>query len=145
MDLLDSRHALGAAEPLGRLSQVGGREGTASRLPRPRAAEGGPAAGARLRLTGELEEGATAPLEDRLEHLVQAGHRSIEVDLAGVPRLPLAVLRLLLATHSRLRARGGRLVLVNPNARVQRLLAASGTGHLAGAGMPAGTSSGGGR
>lgn len=141
MDLLQTDGRVGTAPP-GRPSTPGNRPGTCtSPLPRPRPAGDGPAPRARLALAAAPGDGAPAPLADRLDGLVRAGHRTIEVDLAEVPRLPLAALHLLLDTDRRLRARGGRLVLVNAGARVQRLLATSSTWHLAEGGPPATASS----
>lgn len=86
---------------------------------------------ARLALSGEInltvDLRTLARLNDLLE---QRGTRTLAVDLSDVTHLSLSTLRLLLDADRRLRARGGRLCLLHPNLRVQRLLAVTRTTHL---------------
>lgn len=49
----------------------------------------------------------------------------LRVDLSGVGFLSAAGVRVLVAVHLRLRARGGQLVICNPNAVVRRTLRAT--------------------
>ena len=87
---------------------------------------------ARLALSGEVnltvDPGTQARLNDLLE---QRETRTLAIDLTEVTDLSLSTLHLLLSADRRLRARGGRLRLLHPNPRVQRLLAVTRTQHLA--------------
>jgi anti-anti-sigma factor len=86
---------------------------------------------ARLALSGDVNLTVDRRLQARLNELLeQGGMRTLAVDLSDVTFLSLSTLRLLLAADRRLRARGGRLCLLRPNPRVQRLLAITRTTYL---------------
>lgn len=85
-----------------------------------------------LVLTGDLDQAHVTQTQARLEELLRRGVRTVEVDLQDVTFLDLSTLRVLLHADQVLRARGGRLRLVNPSGRVQRLLRITRTEHLAG-------------
>lgn len=106
MDLLDRSDRLGTAEPPGRLAQAAERLVASAALSSPsRPAGAAELVRGQVSLRAELGRGTTAPLADRIEHLLRAGQRAIPVDAAGVSRLPLPVLQLLVASDRRLRAR----------------------------------------
>ena len=93
-----------------------------------------PSAGcdARLALSGDVNLTVDLRTRSRLNALLgQHGTRTLAVDLTDVTDLSLSTLRLLVDADRRLRARGGRLRLLQPDQRVQRLLAITGTAYLA--------------
>ena len=62
----------------------------------------------------------------RLRDLVLGGARSIEVDLSGTTRISSSALAALLSAHRACRARGGAVVLVNPNRQVTDVMRRTG-------------------
>lgn len=84
----------------------------------------------RLTLSGELDISNVAQNEARLDDLLATGVRDVEVDLTDVTFMDLRTLRVLLQADAQLRARGGRLWLLNPCRLVRRLLAITATQHL---------------
>jgi anti-sigma B factor antagonist len=61
-----------------------------------------------------------------LRDLVLAGARTIEVDLSGTSRMGSSALAALLSAHRACRARGGGVVLVNPNRHVTDVMRRTG-------------------
>lgn len=129
-----------AAGPVPALAQPSGlpeQPRPAVAIPAQRAANAQPsrhdeAPPARIVLSGEVGLATVPSLRTRLRELLeQRGTRTLQVDVTAVAFLNLDALRLLLDADTLLRARGGRLLLRNPNHRVQRLLATTRTGYLA--------------
>jgi anti-anti-sigma factor len=90
------------------------------------------ASDARLEFSGDVNLTVDLRTQARLNALLdQPGTRTLTLDLSDVTYLSLSTLRLLLDADRRLRARGGRLRLLHPNQRVQRLLAITSTSYLA--------------
>jgi anti-anti-sigma factor len=67
-----------------------------------------------------------AELRWHLRDLVLAGARTIEVDLSGTSRMGSSALAALLSAHRACRARGGGVVLVNPNRHVTDVMRRTG-------------------
>lgn len=87
---------------------------------------------ARLAWSGEVNLTVDLRMQARLNDLLeQRETRTLAIDLSDVTCLSSSTLRLLLAADRRLRTRGGRLRLLHPNPRVQRLLAVTHTTCLA--------------
>lgn len=84
-----------------------------------------------LVLTGDVNLTADLRREARLNKLVERGPRILVIDVSQVTHLSLSSLRLLLAADSRLRARGGRLLLRGVTTPVWRLLEITNTRWLA--------------
>jgi anti-sigma B factor antagonist len=61
-----------------------------------------------------------------LHDLVLGGARSIEVDLSRTSRISSSALAALLSAHRACRARGGAVVLVNPNRQVTDVMRRTG-------------------
>ena len=86
----------------------------------------------------DLRDGAVVVLDDRqvteglsdlrwhLRDLLLAGAQTIEVDLSGTTRLGSTALAALLSAHRACRARGGGVVLLNPNRQVTDLMRRTG-------------------
>jgi len=86
----------------------------------------------RLTLGGDVNLTVDLRIQARLNALLSEPRtRTLTIDLGGVTSLSLSSLRLLLDIDRRLRARGGRLRLLHPNAQVQRLLAITRSDYLA--------------
>ncbi|WP_173166697.1 STAS domain-containing protein [Phytohabitans suffuscus] len=84
-------------------------------------------AGARgidVRVTGEIDIANVDEFRALLWALPPAP-APLRVDLGGVGFLSAAGVRALVAVHLRIRARGGQLVICNPNAVVRRTLRAT--------------------
>lgn len=84
-----------------------------------------------LVLTGDVNLTADLRREARLNKLVERGPRILVIDVSQVTHFSLSSLRLLLAADSRLRARGGRLLLRGVTTPVWRLLEITNTRWLA--------------
>jgi anti-sigma B factor antagonist len=78
--------------------------------------------GVLVALSGELDLASAQKLEDELKHVEGAGPEVIVLDLQALSFMDSSGLRALLAADSRARERGGRLVLVRGDERVQRVL-----------------------
>jgi anti-sigma B factor antagonist len=82
------------------------------------------ARGIDVRVTGEIDIANVDEFRSLLWALPSAP-APLRVDLGGVDFLSAAAVRALVAVHLRTRARGGQLVLCNPNAVVRRTLRAT--------------------
>lgn len=104
----------------------------AQRRPENRLGAADTGADARISLSGDVNLTVDLRTQARLKALLdQPGTRTLTIDLSDVTYLSLSTLRLLLDADRRLRARGGRLRLLHPDQRVQRLLAVTRTAYLA--------------
>jgi anti-anti-sigma factor len=83
-----------------------------------------------LAVTGELCLATLHALETPLDGLLEGGATAIVVDLSQATFADVRTLHLLLGARTRLRERGGNLVLVSPPAVVSRLIQASGSADL---------------
>lgn len=81
----------------------------------------GSAAG-EVRLSGELDLSTAPRLRAVLEHLLQAGHVHLTVDLARLTFLDCAGLSVLIAATEHHDTAGGRLTLRNPSPTSRRVL-----------------------
>jgi anti-sigma B factor antagonist len=77
-------------------------------------------------LTGELDQRVARRLVNQLERFIEQGVRVIRVDLRGVSFLDSAGVKALLCCMRRLRAAGGRLLLIRPSQAVRKVFAALG-------------------
>jgi anti-anti-sigma factor len=80
------------------------------------------AGGAHLVLTGELDIATAPQLEEEVRRLEADGRKLIIIDLRGLQFMDSSGLRALLAADTRARERGGRLVIVRGDDRIQRVL-----------------------
>lgn len=79
-----------------------------------------------VRVVGDLDIATVGRLRAVMLDVFAGGHRSVVVDLVGVPFLDAAAMGLLVACHKRCRDRGGRLVLVTPDRHIRKLLRITG-------------------
>lgn len=110
------------------VSRPSGQQPVRHAIPAQRDSSDGP----RLVLRGELDVANVRQTQVRLDEMAGRGARVVEVDVQEVTFLDLTTLRVLLQTDQTLRARGGRLRLVNASGRVRRLLRITRTEHLLG-------------
>jgi anti-sigma B factor antagonist len=83
--------------------------------------------GVMLRVGGEVDLATAPQLRAKLVDLVEVGEAgSVVVDLTPVAFMDAAGLGVLLATHERARANGGRVLLVCPEGPVLRVLRLTG-------------------
>ena len=130
------RDVLGSSSPVRPQPQpqpAGPEAAAPRRVPVPEQRRGQPV---RLELSGELDAACAARTRERLDEALATGAREVELDLAGVTFMDLTTLRVLLQADAQLRARGGRLRLLDPCPIVRRLLAVTATQRLAA--VPAG-------
>ena len=78
--------------------------------------------GVQVALSGELDLASAQRLEDELKHIEESNPGLIVLDLQALSFMDSSGLRSLLAADSRARERGGRLVIVRGDERVQRVL-----------------------
>ena len=78
--------------------------------------------GVQIALSGELDLASAARLEDELKSIEGSNPGVIVLDLQALSFMDSSGLRTLLAADSRARERGGRLVIVRGDERVQRVL-----------------------
>ena len=83
-----------------------------------------------VHLDDELLAGGLAHVRWTLLGALHAGARSLVVDVAGVQRLPDAVVAVLLSAHRICRARGGAVVLRGVDPRTAALLRRTGLEHV---------------
>jgi anti-anti-sigma factor len=81
---------------------------------------------AEIILTEGLVAGGMAELRWELRDLVLAGVRNLIVDVSRIDRLSSTTLAALLSTHRACRARGGGVIIRNPNAKALDLLRRTG-------------------
>lgn len=79
-----------------------------------------------LSLQGRLDHTTIEAAEQRLLAAVDAGHRQLVVDLAGLDYISSAGLRVLLVVAKRAKASGGAVVLCSPRPFVKEILDVSG-------------------
>lgn len=77
-------------------------------------------------VSGELDPHSASQVQTRLADLLDAGARSIVVDLMGVSFMDSAGLGVLLAASKALRMAGGELVLAADDRRILRVLEITG-------------------
>lgn len=77
-------------------------------------------------LTEALVANGMAELRWELRDLVLAGVRNLIVDVSRIDRLSSTTLAALLGTHRACRARGGGVIIRNPNAKALDLLRRTG-------------------
>jgi anti-sigma B factor antagonist len=77
-----------------------------------------------VKVTGEitLNQGGDVLLRDKIQSLLQQGHRKIVLDLGGVSYVDSAGLGQLVQIHATSRNKGGKLLLVNVTKRLKDLL-----------------------
>ena len=83
-----------------------------------------------LLLSGELDIAVAPQLVMTLDTLVAAGCRQLNVHLDTVTFTDAAILGALVATHNRMAADGGALVVTCPGGQPRRLLRLTGLEHL---------------
>ncbi len=83
-----------------------------------------------VHLDDRLLAGGLADVRWTLLGALHAGARSLVVDVAGVQRLPHAVVAVLLSAHRICRARGGAVVLRGVDPRTAALLRRTGLEHV---------------
>lgn len=85
----------------------------------------------RVRIAGEVDLAAQAALLRALEPFCTAGGRTTHLELAGVTFIDSMGLGALVTAQGWANAAGGEMVLVEPSAQVQRLIATAGlTDHF---------------
>jgi anti-sigma B factor antagonist len=77
-------------------------------------------------VTGELDLHSARQVQTRLDELLDAGARSIVLDLMGVSFIDSAGLGVLLSASKSLRTSGGELVLAADDRRILRVLEITG-------------------
>jgi anti-anti-sigma factor len=80
----------------------------------------------RLALCGRFDAAWSNHVQEALESCVRAGQHLIELDLAQVPFLSSAGIRVLLITHRQLLAIHGRLAIVDASSEVRQVIELSG-------------------
>ena len=80
-------------------------------------------------LAGSLDIKGALEIDPRFKELSQTQHKVI-VDLANVSFLASLGMRTLVKSAKLLREKGGQLVLVNPQADVEKALKSSGLDHI---------------
>ena len=78
--------------------------------------------GVQIALSGELDLASAARLEDELKSIEGSNPGVVVLDLQALSFMDSSGLRALLAADARARERGGRLVIVRGDERVQRVL-----------------------
>lgn len=78
-----------------------------------------------LHLNGALDTQTAPALENAIEPEL-AAQESIVIDLARTEYISSAGLRVLLATHKTMQAKGGKLTVQNPNAMAKELFEMTG-------------------
>jgi len=86
--------------------------------------------GARVTLDDRTVDEGLPELRWHLRSLVLGGARTIHVDLSRTSRMGSNVLAALLSAHRACRARGGGVVLVNPNRQVTDLVRRTGLARV---------------
>ena len=81
---------------------------------------------ATIRAAGELDLAAREPLAEVLQQQQIAGRRVICLDLSEVTFLDCSCVGVIVAAHHRFLELGGRLVLTDVNATVERILRVTG-------------------
>jgi anti-sigma B factor antagonist len=71
--------------------------------------------------SGELDLSTALRLKDELREALAAGADTLVLDLSGVTFLDSATLSLIAGAHNHLGGRGGRMLVVSPNAQVARI------------------------
>lgn len=79
-----------------------------------------------VRVKGEVDLATAPALEQRLNELVDEGARQISVDLAGLEFMDTTGLSVLVRVQQRLQGDDGRILLLSPNASVQKTLEITG-------------------
>jgi len=80
----------------------------------------------KINLAGRLDVAGSPEAEAKLAELTAAPNSAVIVDLSKVAFLASVGIRTLLLTAKALRSRGGRMVLLNPDASVAKVLEISG-------------------
>jgi len=80
----------------------------------------------KINLSGRLDVAGTQQIDPKLADLTGPPTRSVIVDLSKVGFLASAGVRTLLINAKALRSRGGRMVLLNPDPNVSKVLELSG-------------------
>ena len=78
--------------------------------------------GVQVALSGELDLASAQRLEDELKQVEESKPDVVVLDLQALSFMDSSGLRSLLAADTRARERGGRLVIVRGDERVQRVL-----------------------
>ncbi|MEI6510353.1 MAG: STAS domain-containing protein, partial [bacterium] len=92
--------------------------------------QGGGGECTQLRLIGRLDALGADRLEQEIEACLRQGVKSIDLELAEVPYLGSAGIRILLRSVKAVRARGGSLRLLHPSAVAQETLRLVGLAEL---------------
>ena len=80
-------------------------------------------------VTGEMDLYSAPKVRERLTDVIEAGARSVVVDLMGVSFLDSSGLGVLLSASKALRTAGGELVLAADDRRILRVLEITGLGR----------------
>lgn len=91
-----------------------------------------------LTLSGRLDSTWAASLASEIDESIREGARHLHLDMAGVPYMSSAGIRVLISASRQLHTVKGTLAVVNPSAEVRKLLALSGLDSLIGPAAPAG-------
>lgn len=82
-----------------------------------------------LAVTGELDLHSAPCVETRLAEVIEAGARSVVIDLMGVSFMDSSGVGVLLSASKALRSSGGELVVAADDRRILRVLEITGLGR----------------
>lgn len=80
----------------------------------------------KIKLSGRMDHAGSVEIQASLAHLTEPPANAVIVDLSRVEIITSVGIRTLLLTAKALTSRGGRMVLLNPDATVTKVLAISG-------------------
>ena len=83
-----------------------------------------------IRVTGRVDAGTYAALENKIKEYLDAGHKHLVLELDGTEYLSSAGVRVLISTQKTLKAHGGRLAIAQPSDRVTDVLKLAGVDVL---------------
>ena len=86
----------------------------------------------KINLSGRMDAAGSAEIHASLALLIAAPANAVIVDLSKVEIITSAGIRTLLVNAKALKSRGGRMVLLNPDATVTKVLAISGLDRVIG-------------
>ena len=75
-----------------------------------------------IRLDGHLDLATAPELRDRVLDALREGHKELQIDLSAVTFVDSLGVGVLIGSHRRAEHAGSRLVLMNPQPKVMRLL-----------------------
>lgn len=86
----------------------------------------GESSAVRLRVRGEIDLATIQTLQDSIDHLLDTGVKSLDLDLTEVAFCDVTALNLLLSVDAQLRSRGGQLTVHGPCLHLRLMLRAVG-------------------